>query len=264
MIWFMFYMILPINTIGLSFETLSFIASCVICFILGYYMFSFHKITKYTIKPFNYFIIFAVIVTIGLTVRYIDFFFLRDIKWNNPYYVNRLLKSNNAAQSNLLIALFSALRALYFIPLLILIIIKSKNKIFWAVALFLIIYSWISVFLFGTRKPFFYLTILLFISIFYYNRKHLKPSKKTIIVIIFFTFVLSFFSYSILDKRMSESTTEKNALVKVAHVRYNDFVEIKEFKLNQIEESPQSLNTKVQIMFMHTRPFLDKIYHQSH
>jgi hypothetical protein len=55
---------------------------------------------------------------------------------------------------------------------------------------------------------------------------------------------------------MSESTTEKNALVKVAHVRYNDFVEIKEFKLNQIEESPQSLNTKVQIMFMHTGQYI--------
>ena len=254
--WFMFYIILPINTTSLSFETLSFIASCVICFIIGYYLFSFHKTTKYTLKPFNYFIIFAVIAAIGLTIRYIDFFFLKDIKWNNPYHVNRFLKSNNATQPHLLITLFSTLRVLYFIPLLILIIQKSKNKIFWVVAVFLIICSGITVFLFGTRKPFFDLAILIFVSFFYYQRKKLKPSKKTILVIIFSAFALSFFSYIILNKRMSESSTEKNALVKVAHVRYNDFVEIKDFKLNQIEESPQSLNSKAQIMFIHTGQYI--------
>ena len=127
--WFMFYTILPIHTSSLSFETLSFIVCCVTCFIMGYYLFRLNRISKQTINPRNYFIFFVVTATIGLTIRYIDFFFIRDIKWSNPFYINRLLKDSNATKSHLFITLFSTLRVLYFIPLLILIVQKSKNKI---------------------------------------------------------------------------------------------------------------------------------------
>ena len=254
--WFMFYTILPINTSSLSFETLSFIVCSVTCFITGYFLFRSNRISKQTINPRNYFMFFVVTATIGLTIRYIDFFFIRDIKWSNPFYVNRLLKDSNVIKSNLFLTLSSTLRVLYFIPLLILIVQKSKNKIFWFTALFLIFYCFVEVFLFGTRKPFFYLALVSFIALFYHSRRRFILSKRNILLTISSVVLLGFFSYFILNKRISEDNTANHSLAKVTDARYNDFVKIKEYKLNQIKETPQELYTKTQIMFIHTGQYI--------
>ena len=255
-IWMIFYMVLPIHTSRLSFETFSYISTCVLCFIVGYYMFSFNKTQKLTTKPINYFIILTVIVSVGLAFRYIDLFLIRDIKWNNSYHTNKLLKSANASNPNLIITLLGTLRVLYVIPILILTIEKSRNKGYWFAAFFLIVLGSIEVFLFGTRKPFFTLLFFVLIALFYFNRKKVMLSKKNILIMISVVFLLGFFSYFILNSRMSENSTEENALVKVLDARYNDFVKIKDHKLNQFKENPNSLRTKAQIMFIHTGQYV--------
>lgn len=256
LIWFMFFFILPIHTPTLSFETISFIIGCVICFFLGYYLFNFNKTQKHNIKPFNYFIILTAIAALGLAFRYIDLFFIRDIKWSNAFNTNRHLKSDNATKSTLIITLLGTLRVLYFMPLLILIVQKSKNRVYWLVALFLIIFGSFEVFLFGTRKPFFSLIILAFIALFYFNRKKLLLSKKNVLIAIVSVLLLGFFSYFILDKRITEASTKTNNLVTVVDARYNEFVRINDSKLNQFKESPNSLSTKSQIMFIHTGQYI--------
>lgn len=254
--WLVFYIIIPINNTKLSFKTISFILCSVICFISGYYLFKFNKQKKLTVKPINFFILFTGIALVGLMFRYIDLFFIRDVNLSNTFNVNKYLKSNNATKAHLLILLLGTLRVLYFIPLLILIIQKTKKKMFWFFSILLVIFNSIEVFLFGTRKPFFYLALLILIALFYYNRKKIRLSKKNIVISLTSLCFLGALSFFILNKRVNQNHNESVSLIEVTNSRYNDFVKIKAYKLNKLKETPNSLNTKSQIIFIHIGQYI--------
>ena len=258
-IWFFFYIFSPVNSTGLISETLLFIGSSVLVFLLGYYVFNINTKT-FLFKSSSLIVLFYVIATmslIGITFRYLDLFLFREISFSNPYFQNKLLSDSHTENAGLLIASLSSLRVLYFVPLLLLIITKSKNKLMCLISIALIIYSSVEIFLFGTRKPLFYLMIIVIITLFYFNKSKLQFSKKSVFYIISSTLVLAFFSFFILNKRLKENNFNKeHALIDVVNSRYNDFVKIKPSKLKSLIASPKSVSTKAQIMFIHTGQYV--------
>ena len=258
-IWFFFYIFLPVNTTGLIPETLLFISFSILVFLFGYYVFNIYtkaflfKSSSLTVL----FYIMAVMSLIGITFRYLDLFLFREISFSSPYYQNKLFSERHTENAGLLMASLSSLRVLYFVPLLLLIITKSKNKLMWLISVALIIYSSVEIFLFGTRKPLFYLLIIVVITLFYFNKSKLQFSKKSILYITSSILVLALFSFFILNKRIQENNFNKeNALIEVVNSRYNDFVKIKSSKLKSLKANSESANTKVQIMFIHTGQYV--------
>ena len=99
--------------------------------------------------------------------------------------------------------------------------------------------------------------IIVVITLFYFNKSKLQFSKKSILYIISSTLVLAFFSFFILNKRLKENNFNKeNALIEVVNSKYNDFVKIKASKLKSLKANPESISTKVKIMFIHTGQYV--------
>lgn len=256
-IWFGFYILLPINTPRLSTQTIAFICSSIVVFVFGFYAIKFKSKPANTLNFYFYFNWISILSFVGLIFRYIDLFFYRNLSFNNVFHLNKSLGYTYASDSGLIISLLGCLRVLYVLPIILLIILKNKNKRRYAIALFLIVLSAFQTFLLGTRKPFFYLIILIIITLFYFNKKLFKFSKHTVLYGILTLVILCVFSFFILNKRVVENNfNNKEAFVNVLDSRYNDFVKTKSSLENQLKSDPNSFKTKSQIMFIHTGQYV--------
>lgn len=257
-IWFITWLILPVNTTPLSLETFCYICLSFSSLTIGYHIVKIKNIEKIVWLPHKFFFKFLIVILcIGLLFRYIDLFYFRNLSLSNPYYQNKILSLNNSQYTPLIVTLLGTLRALCYIPILYLIITKSKNKSLWIISITILLLFSIEILLFGTRKPLFHLLILILITLglTVKNYKQLL-NKYTIGLLVFTTIGLGFFSYFILNKRVTEVPVKNIKLIDVVNSRYNDFVPIKTSKLNDFKKSPNSLKTKTELMLIHTGQYV--------
>jgi len=257
-IWFITWLILPVNTTPLSLETFCYICLSFSSLTIGYHIVKIKNIEKIKWLPHkSFFKVLLLILCIGLLFRYIDLFYFRNLSLFNPYYQNKILSLNNSQNTPLIVTFLGTLRALYYVPILYLIIIKSKHKGFWAISIVLLLLFSVEIFLFGTRKPLFHLLILILITFGLTIKNYKQLLNKSNLSLLFCTaIILGFFSYFILNKRVTEIPVENVNLIDVVNSRYNDFVPIKTSRLNDFKKSPNSFKTKTGLMLMHTGQYI--------
>lgn len=258
LVWCFSFLLLPIETSQLSNETLGYLMSCFTLFIVGYYAFNFKNQLRFfdTRLNKNYFKICVVILVIAITFRYIDLFYYRLLSFNFSFIENKKLVIQNATQAPLIVTLISTLRAMYFLPLLYLVIRKSKNKTYWSLSILLILLSSSEILLVGTRKPLFHLVLLLlFTSLYSYNIKDLL-TKQNFFLGGILVVLLGVFSYSVLSRRMIENTGSNLGILKVIDSRYNDFVKINKDKVNELYGNPSSKILKTELLLIHTGQYI--------
>lgn len=258
LVWCISFLLLPIETPQVSNETLGYLIACFTLFIGGYYAFNFKNQIRFfdTRLNKNYFKICVVILVIAITFRYIDLFYYRLLSFNFSFIENKKLVVQNATQAPLLVTLISTLRAMYFLPLLYLVIRKSKNKTYWSLSILLILLSSFEILLVGTRKPIFHLVLLLlFASLYSYDIKNLLTKKNFFLGGILIV-LLGVFSYSVLSRRMTENTGSNLGILKVIDSRYNDFVKINKDKVNELYANPSSNIIKAELLLIHTGQYI--------
>lgn len=255
-IWFAFYIIIPVQTQSLSFQTVSFIICATLSLILGYYSIKQkHKPLVHT-KQKNYFLLISLLAILGLGFRYFDLFYFRQLSLNNPYYLNKSISIKAVSQSNLIVLIIATLRILSPIPVLYLIVNQSREKKNWIIATIIIAISTIEMALYGTRKPLFHLFLLILIAYYYSNRKPIQINLKTVLIASISVTCLGMFSYVILNKRLNEREQTNNKLINVVDSRYNDFVKIEDYKIEAFKKQPNSFFTNVEILFIHTGQYV--------
>jgi len=257
-IWACSYVILPINTASISLETAGYIFSCIIALLLGFFVVDF-KMKLSNIKGRilkKHYVIGVIFLFTASLFRYLDLFLYRDMSFGLLYYENKNLSIQHAFQAPFLITILSTLRVLYFIPLLYLVIIKSKDRLNWVLALLLILLSSLEIFLVGTRKPVFYLVIILFLAILYVYKPKLVFTRKNIFWGATGIIALGVFSFLIHNKRVNENTGSRDGIIKVVDSRYNDFVKINKDKVEELYQNPTSYSSKAQILLIHTGQYI--------
>jgi hypothetical protein len=254
-IWFFSWCFLPISVKSFSSETLLFITASLTSLILGYIVVKPTLNTNYNFKNINpIFKFISIIVLIALTCRVLDLIYFRSLWFENPFYENKRLGFIYANNTPFFISAIGTLRALYFVPLLLLIITKSKNYYYWLFAVgFILVYNF-EILLFGTRKPLFQLFLLIIVTLLFTRKRQRILSKKGIAIAIATIFCLSIFSFKILNKRVTENNV--SALVDVTNSRYNDFVKINPEKLKQFKANPTSTRTKTELLLIHTGQYI--------
>ncbi|WP_452225481.1 O-antigen polymerase [Lacinutrix chionoecetis] len=265
-IWALTFFLLPISTNGISTKTITFIALSVVALFAGFY--SFGNSTTYiakskSIKLKKYFLLLIIFAFIGLLCRYFELFFYRNLSFSNTYQINKQLSLESAIKAPLWLKSFATLRVLNTVPLILLIVLKSKNIKYWLLALFILCMSGLEVFIFGTRKPYFHLFILIVIAVLIaYNLKRITTYKSILITLITLI-ILGLFSYFILNKRMEGQ--DNKALISITESRYNDFVKIDKNKMDYFYKNPNSVNTKIQLLLIHTgQYFVHGFYELDH
>jgi len=257
-IWGCSYVILPINTASISLETKGFIFSCIIALLLGFFVADFKKklsnIKGVILK--KHYIIGLIILFIAYLFRYLDLFLYRDMSFGLSYYENKNLSIQNAFHAPFFITIISTLRVLYFIPLLHLVLVKSKDKLNWVLALLLLLLSSLEIFLVGTRKPVFYVVIILVLAILHVYKRKEVFTKKNILLGATGIIALGVFSFLILNKRVSENTGSRDGILKVVDSRYNDFVKINESKIEELYQNHTGYSSKTQILLIHTGQYI--------
>jgi len=257
-IWGCSYVMLPIKTASISLETKAYLFSCIIALLLGFFVVDFKKkLSIIKISVLNkYYVVGVIVLFIACLFRGIDLFVFREMSFSLSFNENRKLSLENAFQAPFFITILSTLRVLYFIPILHLVIVKDKNRLNWTLALSLILLSSLEVFLVGTRKPFFYLVILLFLAITYVYKPKVVFARKNILLGVMVIITLGVFSFLILNKRVSENTGVSNGVMKVTNSRYNDFVKINERKIEELHHNSTTYSSKVQILLIHTGQYI--------
>lgn len=257
-LWLFTYIVLPIETASLSGETIGYLCASYTVFIFGFYAIKLKK-SKVILDKKNvdkYYKIGILILIIAIGFRYFDLFYYRLMSFSHPYIENKNLSIQNATKAPLFITIFSTLRGVYFVPFLYLVVVKSRNNFFWLLSLLLILFSSIEIFLVGTRKPVFYLVLLLFITISYsYSFKFLMV-KKNLLIGAITIILLGFFSYTVLNKRMVENTGSQHGILKVIESRYNDFVKIKPYKVEELNGSTSINTVRTQLLLIHTGQYI--------
>mgnify|MGYP000383259717 CR=1 FL=1 len=258
LLWVMAFLLLPIETSKISNETIAYLASCFTLFIVGFYVFKFKNTTKFFKNSNNskYFIISIVLLIVAIAIRYIDLFYYRLVSFSFSFIENKKLIRENATKAPLIITLISTLRAMYFLPLLFLVIKKSKHKVNWLLGIVVIIFASVEILLVGTRKPIFHLLLMLFFSIIYTYGIGNFLTKKNIVLSVITLICLGFFSYIILNKRVTENTGSHLGILKVVDSRYNDFVKINKNKLEDLYNNPTSTALKTELLLIHTGQYI--------
>lgn len=257
-IWAFSYIVLPISTATISLKTKGYIFLCIIALLLGFFVADFKKkLPNVEISILKkHYVIGVTIIFIACFFRYFDLFFYRGMSFDLSYDENKKQSIQNAFQAPLFITILSTLRVLYFIPLLYLVLAKSKNKLNWVLAVSLILLSSIEIFLVGTRKPVFYLVTILFLAILYAYKPKLVFTRKNVFLGIIGVIALGVFSFLVLNKRVSENTGSSNGIIKVVDSRYNDFVKIDKKKIEELNQNPTSYLSKTQLLLIHTGQYI--------
>lgn len=256
LIWFVAYLLLPITTNGLNNNTLLYLGSCVLCLLGGFFSFGnkteSKKSKQVALKKYIY--VSIILAVIGLFFRYFELFTYRNLSFSNNFQTNKKLSLQLAGIAPLWIKSLSTLRMLSAIPLLLLVVSKNRTIKYWLFSAALVLLSLAEIVIFGSRKPLFFLCILLVVAILVtYKRVTLFNYKSTAIISVL-VIILGVFSYTILNKRMQGQNNK--TFIEITESRYNDFVKIEANKLKAFRQNPNSSNTKLQLLIIHTGQYI--------
>ena len=240
-IWFSVFIIFPIEAIfPVSSKVIAYILISYLSLIFGYL--AVPKVKD--LKPSSETIVNAsmikgliVVVLVSFLLRYFDLFVLRGVRFFAPIVENRMLLETNPPRSIFILA--SVGRYLFFAPILLLFHskIKSKKLLFFCVLLFLL--PFIEGIIRGSRNSFFYPSILLVLSLFYFKKIQFKKSHIGIILLA--CSLLFVIATSILKKREMIKEEDYKSLTSTSI--YNKFLKPKQAFLKKLH-SVENIRTK--------------------
>jgi hypothetical protein len=261
LIWFIIFILTPATvTYSLSTETIWFVILSYLSLILGYVLTSNKKNKKIKLLSERFILYLILFVFLCFFIRFIDIFYCRGFRFSNSIYQNRALVDSS---QNLLFILASVFKTIYFIPLLLLLLLKVKNKKLFILSYLLFVLPLFEAFLRGSRNPFFQ-SFLFFILILIYT-KSIKFNKKNLFLFIISSIVLFFISSQILINREGPKNKQPYVYL-VEKAIYNDFFKPKQCVIdymnnNNISNSEKKISlTALQIGQYYTHGFFEFDY----
>ncbi len=204
-------------------ETLVFIVLSYLFIILGYILtpsINKNKPIKLQIKCVVYIIVF---VLLCYSIRFIDLFYYRGLRFSNTIHQNRMLAIKGSHGVFLILA--SIFKTLFFVPLLLLLFQKITNKRLIIIAALLFILPLVEAVLRGSRSPF--LQTFVFFIIIVLITNSIKFTKRNILFFITAIGMLFFISTKILMKREGPKNENPYKYL-IEKAIYNDFLKPKE------------------------------------
>jgi hypothetical protein len=240
LVWLFIFLITPASVVNTpSFETISFILSSYVFLIFGYRISSLKKPLKVSVYSSKK-IFFITLVIFGcFLLRYIDIFYFREFRFSNTIYQNRVLAGNGA--HHLIFIIASVFKTLYFVPLLLILISKNKNKIVLFLAVILFFMPFPEAILRGTRSTFFLSFVFLILILIYTKSVHL--SKKNILFVVLGSILLFVIATNILLKREGPKNDNPYKYL-VEKAIYNDFYKPKKSVIDFMSNDSISNNKK--------------------
>ncbi len=230
LIWFFILLISPVYIVNeISNQTFLFISLCYTSLIVGYVL-SFRVLKrketinprKEVVIPINIIKVITYFIILCFIIRYIDIFYFRSLRFSNTIYQNRFLFKNG--EYNFIFIVSNVFKTLYFVPLLLISLVKKKNNFLFFLSISLFFFPFLEAVLMGSRSPFLQSFVLLTIILFF--TKKIKFNKKTFLFLITSLLVLFIISTQILISR--EGPKNKNPYSHlVKNAIYNDFLKPK-------------------------------------
>jgi hypothetical protein len=227
LIWTLFFVFTPVTiTESLKLKTILFIFLCYGFLIFGFLIFN-YNIKKYNleikkIKTKWLYIIYAIIL-LSFLIRWIELFYFREVSFDFDSKSNRVLSSFRN-DFNLIFILASIFKSIYFFPYAYCKLGKAKvNKPYLFLSISLLFFPFIECFIYGTRKPFF--EIFLIILIINIISGRLKFNFRSFIYGLFGVIMILCLSAIILFKREAENTQKAEVFYEeILTARYNDIL----------------------------------------
>lgn len=244
LLWFLFFFITPAKvTNELDTSTILFIVASYLSLIAGYFFtdFKFNPIKKSQRTKSLGFIFLLIIV--AFLIRYIDLFLVRKLTFSNSILENRILAGE--PPQNLIFIFASVFSSLYFVPLLLGLLNKNKNRVYLLVAIVCFLLPFPEAILRGTRKPFLYSFLFLILILVY--TKRIKFNKKTLLLIFSSCIILFIVATNILMKR--EGPKNKDAYHHlIENAIYNDLFKPKQKIIDYVNNNKVSNSKKAIII----------------
>lgn len=257
-IWLLSFLILPAKAVEiLKLETLLFIFACYAALIIGFKTVNVKtKITDYNeINEKKLIRFLSLIIIISFFLRWLDLFYFRNLSFSYDFKENRRL--NVAAISANIIFIFASIfKSIYFFPFVIQLRRKSKAKMTLFVTSLLLSFPFVEALLFGTRKPFFDVVLIIFISLIIFTK--IKFNAINSIILVVTTFLLITISSSILLKRESSKNTQEDVYKVITKARYNDLLQPNNKVIDYINDpSVDVYKKKYALILMQTGQYIN-------
>lgn len=241
LVWIIIFLITPaLVTKPVLNETVLFVVGSYLALISGYKFRFKSKVNTFNLSERSLFTLISFIV-ICFVFRYIDLFFIRGLRFSNTILQNRILAESSS--NSILLIFASVFKSIYFIPLLLILLLKDRNKSLLIVSVLLFLLPFPEAILKGTRSTFF--QSIIFLSLILVFTKTLKITLKSFLMFVVIAIGLFFISTQILAKR--EFVKNKNPYgYLVEKARYNDLLMPKQSIINYMNEAGNSnFNKKI-------------------
>lgn len=242
-LWLFIFMLTPVEVMEhLKVKTIFFVSLCYIFMLLGFGIVPIKKRTlkegivlKRKLYVFN---LLAGIIVLSFILRWIDLFVFREVSFGLDPKSNRGINIRSFSKSYIFFIIPSILKSLYFFPFVLWIFdsfhnLRRKHLIISIIILGLPI---VEAIVFGTRKPF--MDILLIVVISLFTGGYLNFSLKKVVAFSGASLVVLIISMSILFQRESVGTENKEEFYdRILSADYNLLLEPKESIVSFIKDS---------------------------
>lgn len=257
LLWMFTFLFLPVDvTEKVSPKTIFFSVSCYVSLVLGFLVYKFKvKQSKPLTDNSSFFKYVTIFLLCCFVMRWVDLFVLREVSLFDNAIANRRQSEMNTYKSNILFALASMFKALYFFPFVIALKGKFRINFNTICAVALLAFPLVEAIVFGSRKPFFELFLILIISIFYYKKP--KINLKTISVVLVSVVALLTISVALLFNRESNRKASQNVQNEIINGRYNDMLTPKKEVLNYFEDTTvPSISKKYALIILQSGQYI--------
>ncbi|APY08491.1 hypothetical protein BWZ20_09345 [Winogradskyella sp. J14-2] len=242
-IWLFSFLILPAKAVEVfKLETALFILTCYTTLILGFTIVSFKTVDRYkeiNSKRLINFLTFLLVICFLL--RWVDLFGFRKVSFFNDSFENRRL-SKIHSDTNIIFILASILKSLYFFPFVIHLKLGFKKRIASVAAIIILFFPLVEALLYGTRKPYFEIAIIIFISLLLFRKIKLKIFN--IFAFLTILFLLMTVSYKVMLKRETERSSKEDIYKVITTSRYNDLLKPNKEVIGYLNNPNVNVNKK--------------------
>ncbi len=258
-IWIITFVVLPINiSKSISANALWFLLASFSSIIFGYFLVDNKQIiTTSKTNQKHIFFVFVLVAFIGFISRYLDLFYFRECSFSNNFLVNRINLTNYRNNAPIILSILGILRSVYFAPIIIVIILKSKNRIHLIFSILLVLLTIFESILLGTRKHYFILFLVITISFFVSRKWNSLFSFGFVLKMTLGLLFLFSMSYYVVKDRLQTIHSTSEWKEELTSSRYNDFVPLKEdFKLDHFDSKDDSLNSRIYFSLAHIGQYI--------
>ncbi|MBO3115219.1 hypothetical protein J4050_00575 [Winogradskyella sp. DF17] len=258
LLWLLSFSLIPVEVVeDVNIYTVGFICLCYIAMVFGFIAIP-NRIEKNEIRINNPLFIkyLIMVITISFVLRWIDLFYVRELSFFNTPIENRRLSFINNTNSNVLLLMAAVLKSLYFFPFVLTLHERNTLRIYLICAILLLGFVVPEAILFGTRKPFFDLTLIIIISVLVSRR--VKVGVKSLGLFFAAALTLMAISYFVLIGRESPRAENQNVYKHVLEGRYNDLLRPKDKTIAYIQnEDSNSFMRAVTFITLQTGQYIN-------